>query len=134
MDNPAFPKILAVQAVIVDEEDNVLLVQRTKDPNNGKWEVVAGYVDPGERLKEAVIRHIKKDTGLTELKKIEFTGNYYDEPSRHPGTYCIPFVFKVIVDKNIKPEKGSWFDPEELKTLDIAFDNKKSLEDLNLIP
>ena len=130
-----FPQILAVAAIVIDETGNILLRKRTKEPDQGKWEYIAGYVKPGERLEDTVRRKLKEKVGITEVQSIEFTGKYYDDPNRHPGTYCIPLVFIVRVQQNnvtIAPDTR-WFSPTEARELEMALDNKQILQDLDLV-
>ena len=49
---------------IVFREDQVLLIQRGKEPNLGRWSIPGGAVQTGETLKEAVIRELKEETHL----------------------------------------------------------------------
>lgn len=130
-----FPKMLAVAVVVLDGDNNILLHPRDKEPDQGKWQYVAGYVQPGERLKDTAQRKLKEKLNITELDSIEFTGKYYDDLNRHPGTYCIPLLFIARVQReNVStPEPAQWFTPEEAAELDLALDNKKILADLQLI-
>jgi len=123
--------MLAVQAIIENEEGLILFRKRHKEPDLGKWELIAGYVEPGERLVETVARKMREKVGVENTQTIEFTGRYYDEPNRHSGTSCIPFVFKVRVRSQDVPlrEGVQWFSQEEIGKLDMALDNSKSLED-----
>lgn len=128
------PKILAVAVVILDEAGNILLRQRDKEPDKGKWQYAAGYVEPGERLMEAAQRKLREKFNITKVDSLEFTGKYYDEPNRHPGTYCIPLVFIARVKKTditVLPN-ARWFVAQEAAEADMALDNKKILEDLGL--
>lgn len=135
MANPEnFPKILAVAVIVLDEAGNILLRKRDKEPDQGKWQYVAGYIEPGERLVEAVQRKLQEKMNITKTNSIEFTGKYYDEPNRHPGTYCIPFVFIARVQREqvTIPSNASWFSSKETRELDLALDNKQILRDLKL--
>lgn len=126
-----FPKILAIQAIVQEAQGRVLLKKREKEPDQGKWELVAGYVKPGERLVETVQRKIFEELNIKSVQNIEFTGQYYDDPNRHPGTNCIPLVFAVKInshDVSIS-EEVKWFNQGEIENLEIALDNKQSLQD-----
>jgi ADP-ribose pyrophosphatase YjhB (NUDIX family) len=137
MNDENFPRVLAIQAIILNENNQVLLAKRNQELDFGKWELIAGYWTQGERLEETVKRHIIEKAGIQNYESIEFTGKYYDDPSRHPGKYCIPFVFKVIVKDDVKfgveDRELRWFDLSEIKDLEMALDNKRSLEDLGLL-
>ena len=49
-----------VAAIIRDEQGNILL-QQTKD---GKWNLPAGAIDPGEKAAQAIVREVFEETGL----------------------------------------------------------------------
>ena len=61
-----YPKrpMVGVGAIIF-RGDQVLLVQRGKEPSYGKWSVPGGLVEVGESLREAVMREVQEEVGLT---------------------------------------------------------------------
>ena len=130
MDYPKeYPKMLAVAVLVIGEDGKILLNRRGKEPDQGKWQLFATYVKPGERLTEAVARRLFEDAGITETVSMEFTGRYCDEPNRHTGTYCIPFIFKVtIVSSQLKkPDECGWFTKGEATKLDLAMEDNETL-------
>ena len=64
-DSRRYPQrpIVGVGAIIV-EGDRVLLVERGREPQRGRWSVPGGLVEAGEHLKEAVRREVREETGL----------------------------------------------------------------------
>jgi mutator protein MutT len=68
----ARPFVLAVKAVIIDDQRRCLLIRRS--PHNrtwiGKWEWPGGKPDPGEGYAEALVRETREETGLD----VEITG------------------------------------------------------------
>jgi len=59
---PSHP-IIGVGGIIF-QQDQVLLVQRGKEPNLGQWSIPGGAVNTGETLKEAVVREVFEETHL----------------------------------------------------------------------
>jgi len=55
--------ILAVGAVAV-KDGRVLLVKRAQEPDRGLWTLPGGAVRPGEELKAAVTRELRKECGI----------------------------------------------------------------------
>ena len=58
----ADPKVAAV--AFIEQDDRVLLVQRARNPERGKWALPAGYIDYGEDPRAACIREVREETGL----------------------------------------------------------------------
>ncbi|MEO7586586.1 MAG: NUDIX domain-containing protein [Arachnia sp.] len=56
--------VMAVGVVITDGSGRVVLVQRGKEPQRGRWSVPGGSVDAGESLQEAAAREAFEETGL----------------------------------------------------------------------
>ena len=59
----AYPKISPAVIVLVTRGDAVLL-QRNSHYKTANWSLVAGFVDPGENLEEAVRREIREEASI----------------------------------------------------------------------
>ena len=51
----------AVAALVRDGEGRILLQRRS---DNGRWNLPAGAIDPGESPADAVVREVREETGL----------------------------------------------------------------------
>jgi 8-oxo-dGTP pyrophosphatase MutT (NUDIX family) len=60
----------AVAALIRDREGRILLQRRADD---GRWNLPAGAIDPGESPDEAVVREVLEETGL-EVSPVRVAG------------------------------------------------------------
>ena len=56
--------IPAVTAVVI-HDNKVLLVQRGKEPNKGRWGLPGGKIELGETITEAALRELKEETNIT---------------------------------------------------------------------
>lgn len=133
-----FPPILAVAALVTNEQGEILLRKRLKEPDSGAWQIVAGYVEPGERLEEAVRRETKEKVGVSKLSDIRFTGYYYDQPGRHQDSSCIPLTFTATAAADSVNDPGdgtepTWFAPPAVRDLKLALDDRQKLTDAGLI-
>jgi 8-oxo-dGTP diphosphatase len=63
-DLPAPKPVLGVAAVIWNDQREVLLIRRTKEPRKGQWSLPGGKVEFGESLEDAVRREVQEETGL----------------------------------------------------------------------
>ena len=55
---------IGVSAIIFDQHERVLLIQRGKPPAAGYWHAPGGKLEAGESLVEGVRREVKEETGL----------------------------------------------------------------------
>ena len=51
--------------VVVWKGDHVLLIQRGKEPMRGSWSIPGGSHDIGETVREAAVREVMEETGVT---------------------------------------------------------------------
>ena len=49
---------------VVWKGDEVLLIQRGKEPNKGHWSLPGGHQEWGETVKQAVAREVREETGV----------------------------------------------------------------------
>jgi len=56
--------IVAVGAIVFDEQGRVLLVERARPPGVGLWTVPGGRLEGAETLAQAVAREVREETGL----------------------------------------------------------------------
>lgn len=66
----AYPKISPAVIVLVTKGDQILL-QRNSHYKSANWSLVAGFVDPGENLEEAVRREVREESSI-EVKDIRY--------------------------------------------------------------
>ena len=52
-------------SIAVFKGDTVLLVQRGRAPFRGLWSLPGGSIEPGESAREAALRELKEETGIT---------------------------------------------------------------------
>jgi len=56
------PKVAA--GVVIEQDGQLLLIQRNNDPERGKWSIPAGFVDQGEDPARAAEREALEETAL----------------------------------------------------------------------
>ena len=68
-----YPKLSPAIIVAVVKDDQILLAHGKNFPE-GRYSVIAGYVDTGETLEQCVHREVKEETGI-EIKNINYFGS-----------------------------------------------------------
>ena len=104
---------VAVSMIVIDEStSDILLIKQYGRPH---FILVAGYVNRGEQLEQAVSREIKEETGMT-VSRIKFNRTSFFEPS---NTLMCNFTAFVTDDSEMSPNKEidsyEWFTPEEAR-------------------
>jgi NAD+ diphosphatase len=108
-----FPR-LAPAIIVLVERGNELLLARSRHFMPGMYSVLAGFVEPGESLEEAVVREVKEEAGI-EIKGIKYFGS---QPWPFPHSLMIGFTASYaggeisLDDKEI--EDAGWFSVEKL--------------------
>jgi 8-oxo-dGTP diphosphatase len=86
------PYNISVYTIVRNDKGELLLLKRSKDSNNnpGKWDLPGGKMDLDETLKEALMREVREETGISIVPG-EVAGHAtYELPERK--------VIAIIVD------------------------------------
>ncbi|MHC1627988.1 MAG: NUDIX domain-containing protein [Candidatus Nezhaarchaeales archaeon] len=84
---------LAVDAVIIRKNGNIILVKRRRPPYEGHWALPGGFVEYGETVEDAVKREVKEETGLdVEIKGLI---GVYSKPDRDPRGHVVSIAYLV---------------------------------------
>ncbi len=73
--------------MVVERGDEILLARNARNPG-AFFSVLAGFVEPGESLEEAVVREVHEEVGL-EIKDIRYFGS---QPWPFPHQLMIGFT------------------------------------------
>lgn len=107
--------IMIVEYFPKDGSKPLCLLGRQKNWPSGVYSTLAGFVDIGESLEEAVAREVKEESGIN-VKNIKYITS---QPWPFPASIMIGFTAEAIA-KNIAIDKNEmddvkWFTVEELK-------------------
>ncbi len=108
-----FPR-LAPAIIVLVERGNQLLLARSRHFMPGMYSVLAGFVEPGESLEEAVVREVREEVGIS-VKDIKYFGS---QPWPFPHSLMIGFIAAYAGGK-ISPddseiEDAGWFTADRL--------------------
>ena len=81
--------------VLLVRDNKVLLVRRGIDPYKGSYDIVGGFVNPGETPEQAAIREAKEETGL-DVEIVELLGTYSDRYGEGAHTLGLHYLAKIV--------------------------------------
>lgn len=122
------PMVTADAAVFAffDGKARLLLIQRKRDPYEGRWALPGGFVEIDEDLPEAAARELAEETGLKgiALEQLRTFGRL----GRDPRGRTITVAYFGIVEKDWDQVRAAddaadvrWFDIDDLPPM--AFDH-----------
>ena len=103
-----YPKISPAVMIAITKGDKILLASNSKFRSN-YYSVLAGFVDPGERLEDAIKREVMEEVGI-EIKNVKYFGS---QPWPFPDALMIAFIAEYdkgevkVDDKELVEAK--WF-------------------------
>jgi NAD+ diphosphatase len=109
-----FPSMDPAIIVLVSFEEYCLLGRQKIWPK-GMYSTLAGFVEPGESIEDAVIREVKEETGVI-AEKLEYQQS---QPWLFPSSLMLGFTAtakgnEIKIDKN-ELEDARWFSRREIK-------------------
>ena len=109
----AYPKICPAVIVLVSKGDKVLL-QRNSHYKTANWSLVAGFVDPGENLEEAVRRKIREESSI-EVKDIRYVRSQtWPFPSNIMIGFRAEYASGELTPDGEEVLASNWFDRSAL--------------------
>jgi ADP-ribose pyrophosphatase YjhB (NUDIX family) len=119
---------VGVGAVVV-EDGRALLVRRGREPRLGEWSIPGGLVELSETVRQAVVREVCEETGLT-IEPLQLLGVFDRVVRDGEGRTLYHYV---LIDFLCRPLTGElqaaddadearWFTQAELDPLPLAKD------------
>ncbi|SFB91799.1 NAD(+) diphosphatase [Streptomyces aidingensis] len=105
----------AVIMLVTDAEDRALLGRQVHWPP-GRWSTLAGFVEPGESIEEAVVREVAEEAGIP-VTGVEYQAS---QPWPFPSSLMLGFFCRTAgspephIDGD-EIEQARWFSREELR-------------------
>ncbi len=115
---------------IINNELNILLIKRDKEPYSNMWSLVGGAVYNDETCENAVIRELKEKINVEDITPM--LSNVFSDPKRDIRFRNISISYYCLTNSDInfsntnKASEIKWFPIREVPSL--AFDHKEILE------
>lgn len=123
-----YPRVSPAIVVLVQRDNRILLARSPHFPP-GMFSLIAGFVEPGENLEQAVQREVLEETGI-HIRNIRYFGS---EPWPFPDSLMSGFIAdlaggELIIDKK-EIESAFWFDREHLPRIPEKLSISRALID-----
>ena len=110
----------------INNNDNILLIERKNEPFKNQWALPGGFVDIDEEIETAAYRELQEETSISDIKLKQFYT--FGKIGRDPRGRTISIIYSgYLLNKNQKIEAGDdaknlrWFPINKLP--DLAFDH-----------
>jgi NAD+ diphosphatase len=112
-DTEFFPRIDPAIIVLVSDGERALLGRQAAWPP-GRYSTIAGFVEPGESLEDAVEREVREETTV-EVRAVEY---HSSQPWPFPSSLMVGFDARAAATAVACPdgelEDARWFTPAEI--------------------
>ena len=123
-----------VDAVIQDDDKNIILIKRKFAPFKDKYALPGGFIKYNEDPEQAIIREVREETNLA-VKIVSKIGTY-DQKGRDPRGKIVSTAYRcrLVKDLSMIQEgddalKVKIIPIDQLKNLEFAFDHNQILKD-----
>ena len=111
-----FPRTDAAVICAITYQDSILLGRQTSWPEN-RYSVIAGFVEPGESLEQAVAREAAEEVGL-RVSNIQY---FASQPWPFPQSLMVGFTAESQSDKIVlhdqELEEANWYSRSHIQKL-----------------
>ena len=111
-----FPSVDPAIIVLVSSGEKCLLASQEFWPK-GMYSTIAGFVEPGENIEDAVVREVQEETGIS-VTDIKYQSS---QPWLFPSSLMIGFTAQAknetIIMNHDELKDVGWFSREEIKTI-----------------
>ena len=121
---PYPPIFVTVDAVVV-QSGHVLVVRRGAAPGKGLWAMPGGFVNQDERIRDAVIRELREETGIKVpdpvLRGSIVEQDVFDDPNRSARGRTITHAFLIKLKDDVAlPRVKGMDDADKARWIAIA--------------
>jgi NAD+ diphosphatase len=121
-----FPRIDPAIIVLVSDGERALLGRQASWPI-GRYSTIAGFVEPGESLEDAVAREVFEETGI-EVDRIEY---HSSQPWPFPSSLMLGFTAHAVTSevhlRDQELEDARWFSRADIASTGALLPPRQSI-------
>ena len=121
-----FPRIDPAIIVLVSDGERALLGRQPSWPV-GRYSTIAGFVEPGESLEDAVTREVFEETGI-EVDRIEYQSS---QPWPFPASLMLGFTAHALTTevrlRDEELEDARWFNRADIASNGVLLPPRQSI-------
>lgn len=106
--NAPYPPTFVTVDAVVTNAGHVLLVTRDAAPGRGLFALPGGFVNPGEKLKDGMLRELKEETQIkvpsAVLRGSIVNSAVFDDPQRSSRGRTITHAYHIKLDEHEMPK------------------------------
>ncbi|MCU0524381.1 MAG: NAD(+) diphosphatase [Elainella sp. Prado103] len=111
-----YPRLSPAIIVLIARDQEILLARAPRFPE-GMYSILAGFVEPGESLEEAIEREVQEEVGV-EIQEIHY---FSSQPWPYPNSLMVGFTAtyaggEIVIDHEEIVDAG-WFHKHHLPRL-----------------
>ncbi|MGZ5080402.1 MAG: NAD(+) diphosphatase, partial [Usitatibacter sp.] len=107
----AYPRISPAMMTLVTRGDSILLARNVAVPAGGRMSALAGFLEPGESVEDAIHREVREEVGL-EVKDLRY---FASQSWPYPHSLMLAFTAEYaggdIVVEASEIAEARWFGP-----------------------
>jgi len=121
--SPFAPTFQTADAIVV-QAGHVLLVQRDTAPGKGLWALPGGFVNPGEKVKDAALRELKEETKIrisgAQLRGSIVAQRMFDDPNRSERGRTVTQAYLIRLNEKTLPKVEGASDARQAKWVPLG--------------
>ena len=122
-DARSYPQVSPSMIVLVERNDRCLLARRARGASN-RYSCLAGYVEPGESIEDAVAREVFEESGV----RVEGVRYHSSQPWPFPATLMIGCFAEAVTEEvtvdGVEIAEARWFSRDDARRA-VAGDNQE---------
>jgi len=125
-DHESFPRIDPAIIVLVECDGRALLGRQPGWPQ-GRYSTIAGFVEPGESLEDAVRREVQEETGIV-VTQVDY---HSSQPWPFPSSLMLGFLargeYATPATHDAELEDARWFTREQIESGAVGLPPRESI-------